>query len=332
VNAIAETQVDRIRTLAAELDTLGKTALEKASEAGRLLIECKARLQHGEWLPWLESNFSFTDRTARNWMRISEAHDAGKLENVSDLSEAYRVITDSKPDENDGRPETFAELSESGKERCRLWWDSCSAEVLARWAMDVPAETIAEHVGRSLDEVKRIIRPRFIHWESYGSDGIHIPARLYDDCRRSLAASWMAGACRVAPLYIDRDLRPSPATEKAKRRLEAKQEHYEEEFKATADCSPFQLFSMGLDTARNAKSEDESATGCFFYKIGETALNDARHACAIADYPKLGECKALLLHWHILDQGITPKEFDMLVTDPDAFREYVKTKEKGEAA
>jgi hypothetical protein len=99
MNAITETQVDRIRTLAAELDTLGKTALEKASEAGRLLIECKERLKHGEWLPWLESNFSFTDRTARRWIKLAEDIDSGKLktDTVSNLAEAYRITTEPKP-------------------------------------------------------------------------------------------------------------------------------------------------------------------------------------------------------------------------------------------
>lgn len=93
MSAIITTKVDRIRTLASELDQLGKSALEKAIEAGNLLRECKAGLPHGQFLPWLKSNFSFTDRTARNWMRISEASASGKLENVSDLSEAYRLST-----------------------------------------------------------------------------------------------------------------------------------------------------------------------------------------------------------------------------------------------
>ena len=88
--------VHRIRELAADLEKLGKTALEKAIEAGTLLRKCKASLAHGTWLPWLEENFAFTDRTARNWMRISEASASGKLETVSDLSEAYRIATEPK--------------------------------------------------------------------------------------------------------------------------------------------------------------------------------------------------------------------------------------------
>jgi hypothetical protein len=90
--SITTTTVERIQTLAAELETMGKTALAKAVEAGNLLRECKAGLAHGEWLPWLESNFTFADRTARRWMKIGEAEESGllKMDTVSNLAEAYK--------------------------------------------------------------------------------------------------------------------------------------------------------------------------------------------------------------------------------------------------
>lgn len=93
------TRVHRIRELASELDQLGKSALDKAAEAGHLLTECKAGLDHGAWLPWLEENFTFTDRTAQRWMKLAEDMATGKLKNdtVSDLglTEAYRLLSDS---------------------------------------------------------------------------------------------------------------------------------------------------------------------------------------------------------------------------------------------
>ena len=102
VAALAIPAIARIRTLAAELDRLGKTALEKAVECGRLLSEAKEQLGHGAWLPWLESNFTFTPRTATNWMKVAEMHAAGKLksETVSDLnlSEVYQLATTPRPD------------------------------------------------------------------------------------------------------------------------------------------------------------------------------------------------------------------------------------------
>ena len=49
---------------------------------GGLLTEAKAQLDHGEWLRWLEKEFSLTDRSARNYMT---AYGFAKSETVSDL-------------------------------------------------------------------------------------------------------------------------------------------------------------------------------------------------------------------------------------------------------
>jgi ParB family chromosome partitioning protein len=95
---ITTTTVARIQTLAAELEALGRTALGKAVEAGNLLRECKAARAHGDWLPWLKNNFSFSHKTAMNWMMIGEAEAAGKLVTVTNLAEAYRLMSkDHKP-------------------------------------------------------------------------------------------------------------------------------------------------------------------------------------------------------------------------------------------
>ena len=38
---------------------------------GRCLIEAKDMLSHGEWLPWLNEQVEFSERTARNFMRLA---------------------------------------------------------------------------------------------------------------------------------------------------------------------------------------------------------------------------------------------------------------------
>ena len=38
---------------------------------GQRLIEAKAMLPHGEWLPWLTEHVEFSERTARNFMRLA---------------------------------------------------------------------------------------------------------------------------------------------------------------------------------------------------------------------------------------------------------------------
>jgi len=48
-----------------------RTSVEHAIRCGELLIEEKARHQHGDWIKWIDSNCNFTRRMATNYMRIS---------------------------------------------------------------------------------------------------------------------------------------------------------------------------------------------------------------------------------------------------------------------
>lgn len=46
---------------------------EQAIAAGRLLIEAKASVGHGGWLPWLKENVGISERTARRYMQLANA-------------------------------------------------------------------------------------------------------------------------------------------------------------------------------------------------------------------------------------------------------------------
>ncbi len=47
------------------------TAIQHALNAGRLLLQVKAQLAHGEFLPWLRSNCTVKQRQARAYMRVA---------------------------------------------------------------------------------------------------------------------------------------------------------------------------------------------------------------------------------------------------------------------
>lgn len=51
------------------------SALEHANECGKLLIEAKAQLKHGQWLPWLRENCRVKERQAQYYMRLAERWD-----------------------------------------------------------------------------------------------------------------------------------------------------------------------------------------------------------------------------------------------------------------
>lgn len=97
LNLPASNPVAEIKLLHAELLTAAKTTLEKAIRIGELLTQERDRLRHGEWLSWVRVNLPFTDRTARNYLQVFEQRDRLKLESVSDLSDAYRLLCPVKP-------------------------------------------------------------------------------------------------------------------------------------------------------------------------------------------------------------------------------------------
>lgn len=51
-------------------------AIEHAIDCGLALLEAKAAVGHGNWLPWLNDNTTVSHRTAQRWMRFAENADA----------------------------------------------------------------------------------------------------------------------------------------------------------------------------------------------------------------------------------------------------------------
>ncbi|MFN7121894.1 MAG: DUF3102 domain-containing protein [Hydrogenophaga sp.] len=47
-------------------------AIDHARQAGLLLLEVKAALNHGEWLPWLEQNISVSARQVQRYIQVAQ--------------------------------------------------------------------------------------------------------------------------------------------------------------------------------------------------------------------------------------------------------------------
>ena len=90
---------DKINTEHQACHSAMQKGLEHALEAGRLLLEAKAGLAHGEWLPWLEGNCpEIGQRTSQNYMRLASEMpklESAKAQRVADLSyrDAIRVVS-----------------------------------------------------------------------------------------------------------------------------------------------------------------------------------------------------------------------------------------------
>jgi hypothetical protein len=96
MNDLAEstTTADEINRLHGELEALAVRSLDHAIRIGELLSEVKAQLPHGRWIPWLNSNLKFSERTARNYINVFEHRMVLKSARVADLTAAYKLLGD----------------------------------------------------------------------------------------------------------------------------------------------------------------------------------------------------------------------------------------------
>src|ERR1700730_71195 len=86
--------------LADTINTLRKRAASDIIEIGQRLIEAKAIAGHGNWLPWLEKEFGWTDQTARNYMQVYECAKSQNFLNLDlPVSALYLLAAPSTPPE-----------------------------------------------------------------------------------------------------------------------------------------------------------------------------------------------------------------------------------------
>jgi len=87
---LSTTTEQRINDLHKGIESLLHQGIEKAIEIGQLLTEKKTELKHGEFGTWIKDNLVFTDRTARNYMKLFDNKD--KVLEAGNISEAYKML------------------------------------------------------------------------------------------------------------------------------------------------------------------------------------------------------------------------------------------------
>ena len=112
-----ETAAVELDRLHGEIETSLRMTVEYAIRAGEILSNVKEKIGHGEFLPWLNSSVSFSERTAQNYMRVY--HHSDKTASVADLQEAYRVVerieTQERQTENQKAMQRVREFNKTGK-------------------------------------------------------------------------------------------------------------------------------------------------------------------------------------------------------------------------
>src|SRR5271166_6081333 len=69
-------------------------SIDGAIRIGEILTVQKSKLNHGEWLPWIEANLEFHFNTAARYMKVYQRRDELKFTTEVNLTEAYRLLAD----------------------------------------------------------------------------------------------------------------------------------------------------------------------------------------------------------------------------------------------
>ena len=110
------TNSNRLPVLAGEINRAHKaareaaqTSLERAIEAGERLIEAKALVAHGQWLPWLKELCDLSERSAQVYMRLARHKDVTNTKSaaVADLTMRAAVAEITEPKWPDKLSEKF---------------------------------------------------------------------------------------------------------------------------------------------------------------------------------------------------------------------------------
>ena len=85
-----DTAGDELNRLHKSIEGKLRSTVDDAIRAGEILTQVKERLNHGDFLPWIQANCSFSRQTADNYRRLYSY--SGKMPTGSNLQEAYQQI------------------------------------------------------------------------------------------------------------------------------------------------------------------------------------------------------------------------------------------------
>lgn len=138
-----------------EVQRLGRAAKEIAAEIGEELIEVKHDLAHGEFMPWVNHECSFSSRTAREYMQTAEAKRrcAATFNRCDSIREVLALGKTAKEPPQQARPATLDDLRKV--ERLRALRDDPAASEGERENAKAKLEEIEKEIGKVEPEAPR---------------------------------------------------------------------------------------------------------------------------------------------------------------------------------
>lgn len=167
-----------------------KRASQDIFDSGRELISIKDKLPHGEWGPWLETEFGLSERMAHNWMNVARRLDV-KSSKFAELpvsvlyllaspSTRVEVIEQVKEQLDEGIRPTVADIKKLTTTRRRLTGNS-HVEIVqekdgSQWVVQdsdrEEAAAMGKELGRLLEQMKANGREDKYHHLTGG--GLHL--------------------------------------------------------------------------------------------------------------------------------------------------------------
>jgi hypothetical protein len=150
---------NRLGTIEAGLEkALGANAVSEL-ECGRLLVEAKEQLAHGEWLPWLNDHFPHSVSTATRWMAVATLlAKFPKLGNLKIAKGGFYNLAECIDEMNDGLVEKIVEAAATAGAKWLREWTVLEILNLERKRKRLEAE--AKEQGVSVDEVLQQYRDK----------------------------------------------------------------------------------------------------------------------------------------------------------------------------
>lgn len=160
MNIIADPRAAQIQAHHQAAHAAADKAIEHAKEAGRLLIEVKDSLPHGDFTGWVENHLTVSMRQAQRYMAAAQGRDLVRSKTKSDT---VSFLTCSEP-KSDSK--TLAEIFAPEWVPMKGYGYVCATDTGAYWVIESSDHPGYFHVCRF-----------------YGDDG-----GIYDGTRRPVAA------------------------------------------------------------------------------------------------------------------------------------------------
>ena len=189
-----------IRECHEQVMACARKTFEHAVRIGELLTGVKVGLKHGEYQKWIALNCPFSERTARNYVRVYQRRDILKTANVAVLTDAYGILAKVQT-------KTANEASDAVKK-------DKSAEISERLRDEI-RDTVSTYLNRAWEDLKACSNIDWQHFRSgvrgwlqkktnsHGINGRAHVKKTHEGDRMTPKFEEDVGPPKVTPLALD---------------------------------------------------------------------------------------------------------------------------------